>query len=103
MSNNEKHLKTLEKTISDFRNKQLLLADAIALCDRKRLQCEYQADMKVNSESQIKFEEYHEEYVSAQEIVTHLMKRVDIEMITVKCAAGQLARARSHSPRRASP
>jgi len=89
---NEKHLTTLEKTISDFRNKQLLLADAIALCDRKRLQYEYEAN-----------EEYRQEYIAAQEIVTHLMKRVDIEMITVKCAAGMLARARSHSPRRASP
>ena len=43
---NEKYIKTLENRIMDYRNKQMLLADAIALCERKRLQCEYQADMR---------------------------------------------------------
>ena len=103
MSNNAKHLKILEQTISDYKNKQLLLADAIATCNRKRLQVEYQSDMKVDAESQIKFEEYHRDFVDAQEIVSHLMERVNVEFNVVKCAAAQLARARSHSPRRASP
>ena len=103
MSNNEKHLKILEQTISDYKNKQLLLADAIAVADRKRLQCEYQSQLEVNAESQIKFEQYHSDFVDAQEIVSHLMNRVEVEFTVVKCAAAQLARARSHSPRRASP
>jgi len=103
MSNNEKHLKILEQTLNDYRNKQLLLADAIATCERKRLQVEYQSDMKVNAQSQIKFEEYHQDFVDAQEIVSRLMNRVEVEFTVVKCAAAQLARARSYSPRRASP
>lgn len=103
MNTNEKHLKALEITISDYRNKQLLLADAIATCERMRLQCEYQADMKVNAESQIKFEEYHQNYLDSQAIVERLIQRVDVEFTVVKCAANALARARSHSPRRASP
>jgi len=100
---NEKYIKTLEQTIMDYRNKQMLLADAIALCERKKLQCEYHADMKVNAESQIKFEEYNLDYIDAQEIVSHLMERVNVEFDVVKCAAAQLARSRSNSPRRASP
>ena len=104
MSNtNEKYLTSLENRINDYRNKQLLLADAIAMCERKKLQCEYQADMKVNSESQIKFEQYHRDYLDAQLIVERLIQRVDVEFAVVKCAANALARARSHSPRRASP
>jgi hypothetical protein len=104
MSNtNEKYIKTLEQTISDYRNKQLLLSDAIALCERKKLQVEYHADMKVNAESETKFEEYNRDYLDAQEIVSHLMERVNVEFDVVKCAAAQLARARSNSPRRASP
>jgi len=103
MNTNEKHLKTLEKTISDYRNKQLLLADAIAMCERKKLQCEYQADMTVNAQSQIQFEQYHRDYLDAQLIVQRLIERVDVEYAVVKCAANQLARARSQSPKRASP
>jgi hypothetical protein len=104
MSNtNEKHLTSLENRINEYRNKQLLLADAIAMCERKKLQCEYQADMTVNAQSQIKFEQYHRDYLDAQEIVSHLMERVNVEFDVVKCAAAQLARARSNSPRRASP
>ena len=104
MSNtSEKHLKTLERTILDYRNKQLLLADSIAMCERKKLQCEYQADMKVNAESEIKFQQYHRDYLDAQLIVERLIQRVDVEYAVVKCAANALARARSHSPRRASP
>ena len=104
MSNtNEKYLTSLENRINDYRNKQLLLADAIAMCERKKLQCEYQADMKVNAESQIKFEQYHRDYLDAQLIVERLIQRVAVEYAVVKCAANALARARSHSPRRASP
>ena len=104
MSNtNEKYLTSLENRINDYRNKQLLLADAIAMCERKKLQCEYQAQMKVNAESQIKFEHYHRDYLDAQLIVERLIQRVDVEFAVVKCAANALARARSHSPRRASP
>ena len=104
MSNtNEKYLTSLENRINDYRNKQLLLSDAIAMCERKKLQCEYQADMKVNAESQIKFEQYHRDYLDAQLIVERLIQRVDVEFAVVKSAATALARARSHSPRRASP
>ena len=104
MSNtSEKHLKTLERTILDYRNKQLLLADAIAMCERKNLQVQYQSDMKVNAESEIKFQQYHRDYLDAQLIVERLIQRVDVEYAVVKCAANALARARSHSPRRASP
>ena len=100
---NEKYLTSLENRINEYRNKQLLLADAIALCERKKLQCEYQADMIVNAESQIKFEQYHRDYLDAQLIVQQLIQRVDVEYAVVKSAANQLARARSNSPRRASP
>jgi len=100
---NEKYIKTLENRINEYRNKQLLLADAIALCERKRLQCEYHADMKVNAESQIKFEQYNLDYIDAQLIVQRLIERVNVEFDVVKSAANQLARARSNSPRRASP
>ena len=104
MSNtSEKHLKTLERTILDYRNKQLLLADSIAMCERKKLQCEYQADMKVNAESEIKFQQYHRDYLDAQLIVERLIQRVDVEYAVVRSAANQLARARSQSPKRASP
>ena len=100
---NEKYIKTLEQTIMDYRNKQMLLADAIALCERKKLQVEYHADMKVNAESQIKFEQYNLDYIDAQLIVQRLIERVNVEFAVVKSAANQLARARSNSPRRASP
>jgi len=100
---NEKYITSLENRISDYRNKQLLLADAIAMCERKKLQCEYQAQMKVNAESNVKFEQYHRDYLDAQLIVQRLIQRVDVEYTVVKSAARQLARARSQSPRRASP
>jgi len=100
---NEKYITSLENRISDYRNKQLLLADAIAMCERKKLQCEYQAQMKVNAESNVKFEQYHRDYLDAQLIVQRLIQRVDMEYTVVKSAARQLARARSQSPRRASP
>ena len=104
MSNtNEKYITSLENRISDYRNKQLLLADAILMCERKKLQCDYQADMKVNAESEIKFQHYHRDYLDAQLIVERLIQRVDVEYAVVKSAANQLARARSNSPRRASP
>jgi len=100
---NEKYITSLENRISDYRNKQLLLADAIAMCERKKLQCEYQAQMKVNAESNVKFEQYHRDYLDAQLIVQRLIQRVDVEYTVVKSAARQLARARSQSPKRASP
>ena len=103
MSTNEKYLTSLENRINEYRNKQLLLADAIAMCERKKLQAEYQADMTVNAQSQIKFEQYHRDYLDAQLIVQRLIQKVDVEYDVVRCAANQLARARSHSPKRASP
>ena len=62
-----------------------------------------QADIIVNDESQIKFEQYHRDYLDAQLIVQRLIQRVDVEYAVVRSAARQLARARSQSPRRASP
>ena len=100
---NEKYLTSLENRITDYRNKQLLLSDAIAMCERKKLQVEYQSQLEVNSESQTKFEQCHRDYLDAQLIVQQLIQRVDVEYAVVKSAANQLARARSHSPRRASP
>ena len=103
MKTNEKYLTSLENRINEYRNKQLLLADAIAMCERKKLQVEYQSQLEVNAQSQISFQQYHRDYLDAQLIVQRLIERVDVEYAVVKCAANQLARARSQSPKRASP
>lgn len=102
---NHENLIRLEYSISGYRNKELLLKNAVDLCERKRLMVSatLQSSIPEDGASDKMFDDANNEYIVAQEIVAHLKKKMAIELAAVQFSAKQFGQTMEYEHRPASP